>query len=682
MTTQTTTRTSQPTPAKLGARTVIARQAAATNRALGIEIEAAEVRAVSVIDGCIPEPQSTPKKNPVAPISAREAAPSGAAIAPAVPARGVPVKSKMVYTRPVNPKLVSARPVAPVVSAAEVKPAVGQVVEPIVPSAPVVRSLTPPDYSIAPAAVLPRFAGEPLRADLLWPPQARGTGEVWPPEAKIEPGETTGRFPLAYAWHMLATRQLWSWNTEGRATQITAADAIAHVISAAAKQQGGLRAASTSAHEATTPTALIIPNHLTEMAQQELLDAAAAQQIHLALLPRPIAAAMAWCDQHASELEADASMEGRSIGSIAVLHFGLDMWEATTVDIIAKRIDGTMRFLPARRRNPIEPLPSYGVELMHRLAIRSLEMSYQQMSPARVWELVWCTPWLKAALSLLSDGNEPFPSVVALAKHARSGEFLKQQCRQATQRIFRAGEPIPGLLRQCLGKTPQFTDIRDWYAARKLEAPAEGFLGAVITGPLANVPCDKDAVGIHHLQKIWAKPVRVMIEGVTTPQGLLARSAGWHADFLRKTGLGETPLVPTYLESLPRVRIAATVEGQATWVDLLEESAPLVAGGVAVKRPEPLTGFPIKPDTTKFKIAVHHEDWPTVQIASARLPQILSQAEPVSLHATLRSSHGFPVIELVPVHEGLFGRHRVLVDMRTMKDTGKKPEEFLKSVGG
>ena len=650
---------------------------------MGIEIEAAEVRSVPVVDGCILEPSGAPKKNPVAIVSAREAAPSSAAITPPAPSRGAPVKSKLVYTRPVNPKLVSARPAAPVAIAEETKPVAEPPVDPVAPMVPVIRSLTPPDYSIAPAAVLPRFAGEPLRADLLWPPQARGTGEVWPPEATIEPGQTTGRFPLAYAWHMLATRQHWSWNTEGRATQITAADAIAQVVSAAAKQQGGSHSASSSAHEASTPIALIVPNHLCELAQQELLDVAWSQQLNLALLPRPIAAAMAWCDQYAQELEADASLDGRSIGSIAVLHFGLDMWEVTTVDIIAKMINGKVHFLPARRRNPIEPLPSYGVELMHRLAIRSLEMSYQQMSAARVWELVWCTPWLKAALSLLGDGHEPFPSVVALAKHARSGEFLKQQCRQATQRIFRAGEPIPGLLRQCLGKTPQFTDIRDWFAARKLEAPAEGFLGAVITGPLANVPCDKDAVGIHHLQKIWAKPVRVMIEGVTTPQGLLARSAGWHADFLRKSAVeSEGKLVPTYLESLPRIRIAATVERQPTWVDLLEEAPPFVAGGIAMKRPEPLTGFPIKADTTRFKIAMHHEDWPTVRIATAPLPQVLSQAEPVTLHATLRASHGFPIIELVPVHEGLFGRHRVLVDMRTMKDTGKKPDEFLKSVGG
>jgi len=568
----------------------------------------------------------------------------------------------------------------------------------------------PPDYSIAPAAILPRFAGEPLRADLIWPPQPRGTGEVWPIEARIEAGETTGRFPLAYAWHMLATRQLWTWRTggdDGRETQVTAADAIAQALAALrpalprAEGRGEGRAGITSGSRGGTtttgalastvsprergpePMTLIVPNHLGEASQQELLDAGASHHLNLSFLPRPIAAAMAWCEKFAAELDIDRIDAEKPIGSIAVLHFGLDLWEVTTVDIFAAQSNGRTHFIPARRRKVLDPLPSYGVELLHRLAIRSLEMSYQQMNAARVWELVWCTPWLKAALSLLSDGSDPFPTVVALAKHVRGGEFLKQQCRQATQRIFRAVEPVPGLLRQCLGKTPQFTDIRDWFTERKKAAPPEGFLGAVITGPMAGMPCEKEAVGMHHLLKMWSSPKRVLVEGKDVPRGLLARGAAKHAAFIRQSEHGEDAASPpTYLESLPRVRIAAAVEGQATWVDLLDDVPTHVAGGVAVKRPRPLTGFPIKADTTRFKIAVHHEDWPTAHIATARLPQVLSQAEPVTLHAALRPMHGFPVIELVPVHEGLFGRHRVLVDMRTMKDTGKTPDEFLKAVGG
>ncbi len=666
---------------------------------MGIEIEAAMVRCVPVVEGCIIEPQpATPRQSkdvasPVSPALARVSPKNIPAVVRPAVSSGVGTKTRTAYVRPVNPKLVTAAEVEKANQAAAARTDTARIdptkpaqatstAAPVHPAATAPAApLAPPYYSIPPAAMLPRFAGEPLRADLRWPPQARGTGEVWPPEARIEAGETCGRFPMGYAWHMLTAQQPWTWNTEGRAIRVNAAEAIAQVLSTAGKQHDAQAGTST---DGASPCALVIPNHLSDAGQQQLLDAAATQRINLSLLPRPIAAAMAWCDQYAGELTVDRSEPDRAIGSIAVLHFGLDMWEVTTVDILARRVDGQVRFIPARRRRPIAPLPSYGLELMHRLAIRSLEMSYQQMGAARVWELLWCTPWLASALSLLSDGEAAFPSVVSLAKHARSAEFLKQQCRQATQRIFRAGEPIPGLLRQCLGATPQFTEIRDWFQQRKLDAPAEGFLGAVITGPLANVPCEKESVGLHHLLKMWAKPVRVMIEGVTTPVGVLARSAGWHADFLRRRSQGDAQAaaLPTYLESLPRVRIAGMVQGQPTWVDLLEDMPPLVAGGVPVRRPQPLAGFPIKADTTKFKVAIHHEDRPTIHIAAAPLPQVLSQAEPVTLHATLRPSHGFPIIELVPMHEGLFGKQRVVVDMRTMKDTGKSPDEFLKSVRG
>lgn len=672
--------------------------AAVSQRVLGIEIEAAEARCVPVVDGCVADPVAGAMKVPAPVIAARQAPPDVGA-APRTNVPNTPAgKSRMVYQRPVNPKLVSARPAAasvaapgtgapkeePKSSGASSQPAAAANT-PATPSS-LPRIITPPDESIAPSAILPRFAGEPLRADLRWPPQARGTGEVWPPEARIEAGQMAGRFPLAYAWHLLGAQQPWTWSIEGRAVELSAAQAIAQAIHSMARlPRGQAESKSTDSHAASSngkrldACTVVMPDHLPVAAQQALLDAAHAQQLNLSLLPRPIAAAMAWCDRHASELDADRAEPDRPVGSILVLHMGLDMWEVTTVDIIPRRIGGEMRFIPARRRNPIAPLPSFGIELMHRLAIRSLEMSYQQMSAARVWELIWCTPWLKAAISMLSDGDVAFPSVVALAKHARSGEFLKQQCRQATQRIFRAVEPVAGLLRQCLGKTPQFTDIRDWFAQRKLEAPTEGYLGAIITGPMANMPLDKDSVGQHHLLKIWPKPVRVMIEGVTTPTGVLAASAGWHGDFLRKKEQGdEDALVPTYLEKLPRVRIAATVQGQPAWVDLLDEMPGYVAGGLAVARPRPLTGFPIKPDTTRFKIAIDHEDWPTVHIAAAPLPQVLSEPQPVELHASLRGSHGYPEIELVPVREGLFGRQRVLIDMRTMKDTGKKADEFLR----
>jgi hypothetical protein len=241
---------------------------------------------------------------------------------------------------------------------------------------------------------------------------------------------------------------------------------------------------------------------------------------------------------------------------------------------------------------------------------------------------------------------------------------------------------VPALLRQCLGKTPQFTDLRDWYAARAREAPRQGYLGAVITGEMANLPHERETIAAHFLGKAWlGKTQRVLTEGRELPRGVLAKSAANFATWAAQAeGGGRGRLHPPCLQPLPRIRIAGMAAGKPTWIDLFEQHGSLVPTGVTVQRGEPLPGFPIKPDTTQFKVVLHHEDWPTAQVATATLPATLLETEPVSLHVSLRPGHGFPRIELVPQREGLFGRHRVLVDFRTCVDTGKNPDAFLREL--
>ncbi len=576
------------------------------------------------------------------------------------------------------------------------------------------------DAPIPPAALLRRYPGEPTRADLHWPPQPRGTGEAWPADAKLELNETPGRFPLAYAWPMLAAGKEWTRKHGGRLSAVTPAEAMVVAIEATLKEA----CPRESPRAAREPVVLVTPNALSDSGQQDLIDAGRARSMDLHLLPRAMAAAMAWCRRFEGELDSDRAESGKPLGAILVIHFGLDQWELAVVDVVAVREGERFRCVPVRRRKVLDAVPSYGIELMHRLAIRSLEMSYQQVSAARVWELVWCTPWMKPALATLGDHAEPFTPVVNLARHARSSEFLKQQCRQATQRIFRTTEPVPGLLRDVLPKLPQFTELRDWFEARRKEAPREGYLGAVLTGPMAGIPFDKEIVGPHHLAKVWPQPKRVLMEGVELPRGFMAQSATTHAacvalsqrdapsaqhtpsddvlpvndaaqDVATNHSLAqeaaENPATPsaraatrrtmsTYLSTLPRLRMAGNAGGKPAWVDLFDGAGKLLPGGIAQHRASPLTGLPIKADATKFRIALMCDDWPTVRIASAVLPQPLMDAEQVELRVSAATEQGFPCIELVPQREGTLGQAKVCVNFRTMKDTGKSPDEFLRGL--
>lgn len=541
---------------------------------------------------------------------------------------------------------------------------------------------------IPPAVLIPRFSGEPLHADLHWPPRPRGTGEHWPPEARVESRKMPGRFPVGYAWHMASTGMPWVWNFEDNASAVHAPDAIAQVIATLTDHKCDRR---NSRGEVPSPTCLVIPNHLDERAQQSLIDTMKMRRMRVSMLPRPIAAAMTWCNRFNLALREDRKHDSlkvdEPVGSVVTLHLGLDHWEAAFVDIVARRDRKEVVYLPARRRRCIQPLSSYGLELMHRLAIRSLEMSYQQMKADRVWELIWCTPWMKTALAMLSgEKSASFPKIIQLAKHARKAEFLVQQCRQATQRIFRHGENVPALLRQCQGKSPQFTDIRDWFTAVGKQAKNEQLLGAVVTGPMTMIPQERDTVANHYLRKLWPQPSRVLIGGMETDtenvtglsRDVLAHAAAAHAQWIaQREENSRANTLPTYLESIPRVRIGANAHGKPAWLDLFENFGQYVPGGVTIQRPYPLAGLPIKPHTDAFKIAIHHEDLPTVHLASAPLPQPVEQPEPVNLHVSFQPGQGFPTIQLVPQHEGLFGRHRIFVDFRSLTDTGKTADEFL-----
>jgi hypothetical protein len=547
-------------------------------------------------------------------------------------------------------------------------------------------------HAIPPSVLVPRFTGEPLRADMSWPPRPRGTGEAWPPEARIVPGKPTGRLTLGYAWPLLAEDHKWSWQFEDKTKSVHPADAIAFVAATIA----GLRRQRTRLHTSQTTEAsrisitnngkstdttsnapsvgLVVPGHLNELAQQRLTDAGHKLKLNLNLLPRPVASAITWCKEYANELEDTRSVRTGPIGSVMTLHLGLDEWEVGLVDIIPHHCKGTTTFIPSRRRDCAHVMRSYGIELLHRLAIRSLEMSYQQVSPARVWELMWCTPWMHTVLAQLAgDENADFPKIISLARHARRSEFLIQQCRQATQRIFRTEESVPALLRSVLGQSPQFTDIRDWFMSQSKRLAKESLLGAVITGPMTMIPQEKETLATHYLAKLWPKPQRVLIAGDNISRKALADSAARFAQHVSHRDSNP----PLFIDHTTDYRIAGRIDGKPAWVHLFDEETRAIAGGETHARNHPLSGLPIQPHHNTFKLAVHCDSWPTVRIAVAKLPQQLYQPESVNLHVQHRPGHGFPTVELVPKRQGLFGRHRVFVNFRKTTDTKQSPAEFL-----
>jgi hypothetical protein len=389
---------------------------------------------------------------------------------------------------------------------------------------------------LPPAALPPRFPGEPVGVDLEWPPHPRGSGDIWPPEARVETGEAPGRLPMGYAFSALRRGLVWRWDGPDGASRLHPADAIAHVL------RGSMAALDPSVEPAEpVACALAVPDAWNAAARKQVVEAAQGLRVEPRPIPRSEAGAALWCDAFAERLP-DPAEAASAPGRILALHLGLDEWEASILDLRptpAPETGGPL-WTPVRR-DPGPPLPSYGLELMHHLASRSLEMSYRRAGPGRIWELLWCTPWMNAALNWL-DGEEietPAP-LRTLAAHVRTREFIRQQCRYATHHILGIGPELPGLLRDYLEPSPEVTGVRDWLAGRRDRSAEPTLLGAVATGPMAAMPHEDGTLGEHALRRIWPKAESVLIERRDFPPGGLARGALLRAAALSE-GAGDGP---------------------------------------------------------------------------------------------------------------------------------------------
>ena len=256
------------------------------------------------------------------------------------------------------------------------------------------------------AALLPQVIGEPVRADILWPPSPRGLGRGWPQQSVVSSSTFPGRMPASYAWQLLRYGSDWLWKSPtSTAMPVKGAQAIVSMAHQAAYESGNQMLREPEANRSTI--ILPISNALSEINQQQLIDASQEKGIELCLLWRPIAAALAWCDQHRKQLlEIDPAEDGK-IGTILVGYFGLAEFERTQLEIIARDHAGHRYFLPGRRRpNPDDVTDSFGFQAFHHLATEVLRKKNIPATSANLWRLLWCSNWLQDTLEKLTASDD------------------------------------------------------------------------------------------------------------------------------------------------------------------------------------------------------------------------------------------------------------------------------------
>ncbi len=506
---------------------------------------------------------------------------------------------------------------------------------------------------IPPAVLLPRVSGEPLHIDLASPPHPRGTGDAWPPESALSVKVGGGRLPLAFVWpaFLQDARREWLWTTpEGVTQQVSPAEAIAGAFAALV---------DLNAKQSEEPLVLVVPNRLRMDRQQELIDACLSHGYRVKLLWRPIAAALAWCEQQAADLLRQTKLKDGGIGKLLCLHLGLDEFEATPLELVVRSQSGERSLLPARSRPSVTlpTFPSFGLELLVRQA--ASKIGYRNGDDTNsLWRELWTT-------------SRPFEVMSALNQREADRDAISPQLIGSDdwRTIARAGDWFP--------PPRSFRDFENWLSALKKELHQEQWLGVMVTGELA-------ATQFIGQKRLWAYCLdaianesargRSLVDGPPTEsRSMLARGAAIYAARLSEGRLA-------YLDSLPRIRTATYQAGLPSWLDLLNPDDTYVEGGKPWRRPKPIDGLKIQMGQTCLDVALWHDEFPTARKVTATFPDAVMTDVPITLNVSVEPAQGNAHVEVIPRDAGTFGTRRLFLEWRRMEDLGLTADDWLASL--
>lgn len=283
-----------------------------------------------------------------------------------------------------------------------------------------------------PVALLPIMRGEPLIVGDAAARHRRSAGFDWPPEAQVpfsgDPACGVARIPLVAAWTAILPAESddeamtrredheFKWYPYGREHSARAGEILARSIKAF------LNAAKAPFDSCLT--AIVVPDALDEAGQQILLDSLSqngvpTDKVHL--LPRPLAVALHWCqnaDARSFCAAAGDEDDGKSAGRLRVLTMALDLWEAQSMELRARRHEGRIWLVPVRDRaslvNALPELQSPGVSVAMALA-----QGESNSDPFGWWPRLFAGDWMKHRLEAERDMT---PNELKTLREVRSAD--------------------------------------------------------------------------------------------------------------------------------------------------------------------------------------------------------------------------------------------------------------------
>ncbi|MEW6105136.1 MAG: hypothetical protein AB1563_02070 [Bacillota bacterium] len=317
-----------------------------------------------------------------------------------------------------------------------------------------------------PSVVLPLMPGEPLLVGDLAAKHRRSMGLAWPPEAQVpyagDPTCGVGRIPLVAAWTALLSSPgideglarrddpEFKWCPEGREHSARAGQILAASVKAF------LNAACVPLNSSIT--AIVIPDALDEAGQQILLDSLAqvglaTEKVHL--LSRPLAVALHWC--HTTDTfpigKVKEDEEGTAVGRLRIMTMGLDVWEAVSLELRARRHGNRAWIVPVRDRAQLADvtpeLPTLGFSFALALACAKANGE-----PLGWWSHMCAGDWLARRLSTDQALSSQELQALRQVCSSRLPESLRQELSQITtlqplwSRLLQSSSPLRDAIHQ------------------------------------------------------------------------------------------------------------------------------------------------------------------------------------------------------------------------------------------
>jgi hypothetical protein len=391
-------------------------------------------------------------------------------------------------------------------------------------------------------------------------------------------------------------------------------------------------------------TAIVVPDALDEAGQQILLDSlsqsgVAADNVHL--LPRPLAVALHWCqnaDARTFSVAAGDEEDGKPAGRLRVLTMALDLWEAQSMELRARRYAGRVWLVPVRDRarlvGALPELHSPGLSVA--MALARAESNCDRFG---WWPHLFASDWMKHRLEAERDMTTIELQSLREVRSASPPDSLRRELAQLNalrplwSRFFQTGPP---LLQVICERWPQ--------QERRLATDMLQCRATLADGSFARLRMERGVT--------FAK-----LAGENVQTGSVGHEAAVRGAALAAAAIAHG--LPCYRETL--LPLDLYVLGRDQYDDPAPLWKPLVAAqsveaGLIWRTPEPVTGLQIREAQDRLLMPLRRSlrGSSMFRQVGTELTTPANRDEPVRIHVEVKPGQGFARVRIESVTSGLF----------------------------